>query len=84
MRRGIERDVLKGLHMSDLVHALGPGVLAGHDVAAEIDGDGVFAVHAAFLAEGFNRPLPLDRGVELIDPFAETKGVRILDQRLKY
>ena len=45
----IERDVLKRLDMSDLVRALRHGVLAGNDVAAEIDGDGIFSVHPALL-----------------------------------
>ena len=49
MRRGIERDILEGRNMTDLVHAVGSGVLAGHDVAAEIHCDGVFSVHPAFL-----------------------------------
>ncbi|MGO4917838.1 hypothetical protein [Pseudogemmobacter sp. W21_MBD1_M6] len=34
---------------------LGTSVLAGHDIPAQIDGDGVFAVHSTFLAEGFRR-----------------------------
>jgi len=49
MRRGIERDIFEGLNVTDLVHALGPGVLTGHHVATEIHCDGVFSVHAALL-----------------------------------
>ena len=83
MRRGIKRDGVKLGYMADLVHPFGPGVLTGHDIAAQIDGDGVFPVHAAFLAEGLNGALALDRGIELVDPLTEAKSVRILNQRLE-
>lgn len=52
--RGVERDGIKVGNMTDLVHPLRPGVLAGHDVPAQIDGDGVGAVHSAFLAKGLD------------------------------
>ncbi|CAM8655084.1 hypothetical protein MCEREM30_02726 [Paracoccaceae bacterium] len=83
MRRSVERDGVKVSYMTDLVRPLGPRVLTGHNVPAQIDGDGFGAVHPAFLTEGLDRPLALDRGVELVDALAEAEGVRILDQRLE-
>jgi hypothetical protein len=83
MGRGIECDVLKRLDMADLVHAFGPSVLTGHDVPAQIDGDRVFTVHAALLAERLTESPPLDRGIEIIDPLLEAKSVWILNQSLK-
>ena len=73
MRRGIERDATEVIDMTDLVHALSPGVLAGHDVPAQMDSDGVGAVHPAFLAKGLNGPPPLDRRIEFPDALAEAK-----------
>lgn len=49
MRRFIERDFLKIGDVTDLVHALRIYFLAGHDVPAQVEGDGVRAVHPAFL-----------------------------------
>ena len=69
--------------MPNLVHALRPGVLTGHNVPAQIDSDGVGAVHPAFLAEGVDRSLALNRRIESVDALSEAKGVRILDQRLE-
>jgi hypothetical protein len=64
MRRGIERDGTEVIDMTDLVHALCTSVLAGHDVPAQINSDGVWAVHSAFLTEGFDGPAALDRRIE--------------------
>ena len=50
MRRGVESNFLKGLSMTVLMHALGSCVLAGHDVAAGVNGDGVASVHTTILA----------------------------------
>ena len=80
---GIERDVLKRTHMADLVRPLGAGVLAGHDVPAEIHCDGVGAVHPAFLASGLDRPTALYRSIKLVDPLTQAKSVRDLHQRLE-
>ena len=73
MRRGIERDGVKVSEVADLVRPLSPGVLTGHDVPAQVDGDGVGTVHPAFLAEGFDGPLALDSSIELVDALAEAK-----------
>jgi hypothetical protein len=40
MRRGVERDGVKVGDVTDLVHALRTYVPAGHDVPAQVDGDG--------------------------------------------
>ncbi len=52
MRRCVERDRVKFVDMADLVLALRASVLTGHDIALEIDGDVLWPVYAAFLAEG--------------------------------
>ena len=83
MRRGVERDGVKLGDMANLVRALCTGVLTGHHVPAQVDGDGVGTVHPAFLAEGFDGPLALDRGIKLVDALAEAKSVRVLRQRLE-
>ena len=83
MRRGIERDGVKVSDVADLVRPLGAGVLAGHDVPAQINSDGVRAVHSAFLAKGLDRPPTLDRGIELVDALPKAEGIRVLDQRLE-
>jgi uncharacterized protein (DUF2342 family) len=46
--------------MADFVRALSAGVLTGHDIAAQVDGYGVRAVHPAFLADGLDMPPALD------------------------
>ena len=79
MRRGIERDGVKVSDMTDLVHALCTCVLASHDVPAQVDGDGVRAVHVAFLVKCFNRPAALNRGIQLVDALPEAKSVRFLN-----
>jgi hypothetical protein len=58
------------------VRPLSTGVLAGHDIAAQVDGYGVGAVHATFLAKGLDRPPALDGGVEFIDALAERLALR--------
>ena len=83
MRRGIERDGVKVCDVTNLVISLCPGVLAGHDVPAQVDGDGVGAVHPAFLAEGLDGPPTLDSRIELVDALAEAEGIRVFDQRLE-
>jgi len=83
MGGGVERNLVKRFYMANLVRALGAGVLAGHDIAAQIDGDGVFAVHTAFLAKGLDWAAALDGGVEFVKARAKTKGVWVLDERLK-
>ena len=60
MRRGIERDGVEISDMADLMGPLSASVLTGHNIAAQINGNSVLAVHAAFLAKGLNGPLPLD------------------------
>jgi hypothetical protein len=80
MRRGIEYDGVEVCDMADLVRTLGAGVLAGHDIAAQVDGDGVRAVHPAFLAKGLDGSPPLDRGIKFVDALSEAKGIGILDQ----
>ena len=81
------REALPGIRvvrdMADLVRPLGPCVLTGHDIAAQVDGYGVRAVHAALLAKGLDGPPALDRGVEFVDALAEAKGVGIFDQSLE-
>ncbi|MBQ0803624.1 MAG: hypothetical protein KBT65_01910 [Sulfitobacter sp.] len=37
MRRSVERDGIEVSDMADLMRALGTGILAGHDIAAQID-----------------------------------------------
>ena len=83
MRRGVERDIVERADMPDLMHNLRASVLTGHNVPAQVDRDGVGAVHAAFLAEGFDRPAALDSGIELVDALSEAKSIRILDPRLE-
>lgn len=73
MRRSIERDCVEVCHMSNLVHALRPGVLAGHDIPAQINCDGVWAVHPTFLAKCLDGPAALDSSIELVDALAEAK-----------
>ena len=84
MRRGIERNRVEVLDVTDLVLALCPGVLASHHIAAEIDGDCVLPVHAALLPEAINAAAPLDRLVELVDTVSEPKGVGVACQDLKH
>lgn len=74
MRRGVERDALKVGDVTNHVHALRTSVLTGHDIPAQVDGDGVRAIHPAFLAKGLGGPAALDRGVELIDALAEAEA----------
>lgn len=83
VRRSVEGDGIEVGDVADLVRAFCAGVLTGHDIAVQVDGDGVGAVHATFLAQGLNRPPALDRGVEFVDPLAEAKGVGIIDQCLE-
>ncbi len=74
MRRGVERDGVEVSDVTNLVHALGAGVLTGHDIAAQVDDEVVRAVHATFLAEGLDGPPALDRGIEFVDALAKAKG----------
>ena len=83
MRCSVERDGAKVSYMPNLVHALCPRVLTGHNVPAQVDGDGVGAVHPAFLAEGFDGPLALNRGIELVATLPEAEGIWFLDQCFK-
>ena len=80
VRRRVEGDGVEVRDMADLVRTFRTRVLTGHDIAAQIDGDGVGAVHAAFLAESLDGPAALDRGVEFVDAFAKAEGIGILDQ----
>ena len=66
MGGSVQRNFIKRFYMANFMRALGAGVLAGHDIAAQIDGDCVFAVHPAFLAKGFDWAASLDGGVELV------------------
>jgi hypothetical protein len=83
MRRSVERDSIEVSNMPNLVHPLRPGVLTGHDVAAQIDGNCILTVHAAFLAKSFDGTAALYGGIELVDALSEAKSVRILNQRLE-
>lgn len=83
MRRGVERDGIEVSDMADLMRALGTGVLAGHDIAAQIDGDGVFAIHPTFLTQRLDRPAAYNGFVKFVDALPEAKGVWILDQGLE-
>jgi hypothetical protein len=83
MGGSIQRNFIKRVYMANFMRALGAGILAGHDIAAQIDGDSIFAVHTAFLAKGFDWSASLDGGVEFVKARAKAKGVWILDQRLK-
>ena len=56
VRRSVEGDGIEVRDIADFVRPLGAGVLTGHDIAAQVDGDGVWAVHAAFLAQGLDQP----------------------------
>ena len=78
VRRGVEGDGdgVEVCDMADLVSPFCAGVLTSHDIAAQVDGDGVRAVHAAFLAKGLDGPPSLDRGVEFIDALAERLALR--------
>jgi hypothetical protein len=76
VRGGIQCDRVEVCDMADLVRALGSGVLTSHDFAAQVDGDGVRAVHAAFLAKGLDGPPALDGRVEFIDALAERLALR--------
>ena len=83
VRRSVEGDGLEVRDMADLVRPFCASVLTGHDIAAQVDGYGVRAVHAAFLTQGLDRPPALDRCIEFVDTLAEAKGIRILDQCLE-
>jgi hypothetical protein len=72
VRRSVEGYGIEVRDMADFVRALGAGVLTGHDIAAQVDGYGVGAVHATFLAQGLDRPLTLDGGVKFVDTLAKT------------
>ena len=74
MRRGVERDALKVGDVTNHVCTLSTSVLTGHDIPAQVDGDGVRPIHPAFLAKGLGGPAALDRGVELIDALAEAEA----------
>jgi hypothetical protein len=74
MRRDVEGYRVEVGDMANFVRPLGPCVLTGHDIAAQVDGYGVRAVHAALLAKGLDGPPALDRGVELVDALAEAEG----------
>ena len=76
MRRCIERDGVEVRDMADLVSPFCADVLTSHDIAAQVDGDGVRAVHAAFLAKGLDGPPALDGRVEFIDALAERLALR--------
>ena len=76
VRRSVEGDGIEVGDVADLVRPFGSGVLAGHDIAAQVDGDGVGAVHATFLAEGLDWPAALDGRVEFIDALAERLALR--------
>lgn len=52
MRRCTQRDGLEVLHMPNPVRPLGAGVLTGHDIAAQIESNSIFAIHPTVLAEG--------------------------------
>ena len=73
MGRGVERDGVEVGHMANLVHSLCSGVLAGHDVPAQVDCDSVRAVHPAFLAKCLDGPAALDSSIELVDALAEAE-----------
>jgi len=49
-------------------------VLTGHDIAAQIDGDGILSVHPAFLAKGFDWAASLEGGVEFVKERTKTKA----------
>jgi hypothetical protein len=83
MRRSIKGDRIEVGGMADFVGPFGTGVLAGHDIAAQVDCNGVRAIHPTFLAEGFDGPPALNRSVEFIDALAEAKGIGILDKGLE-
>lgn len=73
----------RSLRRGDLVGPFGAGVLASHDIVAQIDRNRVLPVHPAFLTKGLDRPTALDRGIEFVDPLAEPEGVRVLNQGLE-
>jgi len=52
MRRGVECNVIKFCDLTNLLHALRTGILAGHDVPALIESNSIFAIHPTVLAEG--------------------------------
>ena len=79
----IQRNFIKRFYMANFMRSLGAGVLTGHDITAQIDGDGILAVHPAFLAKGLDWAAALDGGVEFVKARAKTKGVWVLDERLK-
>ena len=60
VRRGIKGDGIEIRYMADLVRALGSGVLAGRGIAAQVDRDGVGALHGELLVAGLDgKPLDL-------------------------
>jgi hypothetical protein len=77
MRRGVEGDGIKLRHMANFVRAFRASVLTSHDIAAQVDGNSILTVHPALQAQCLDRPPALDRGIEFVDPLAETKGVHI-------
>ena len=77
MCRCVQRDRIKVINMADLVLALRPCVLAGHDVAAQIDSDRIFPVHATLLSKRFNGPPGPERGKEVSEPLVEPEASRV-------
>ncbi len=78
MRRRIKRNFLEGLDMAYFVHALGAGILAGHDIAHEINSYIVSAVHPAFLPQRRDRSAVYKAADEPIQAFSKAKGIRIV------
>lgn len=83
MRCSIERDVVNVGDVHDPVRALSPGVVTGHDIAAQVDRDVLGPVHAAFLAEGQDRAACLQGGEEISDPLVEVEGLGIGNEFFK-
>ena len=52
MRRGVECNVIKFCDLTNLLHALRTGILAGHDAPAQIESNSIFAIYPTVLAEG--------------------------------
>ena len=60
VRRSVEGDGVKVCNMAYFVRPLGAGVLAGRGIAAQVDRDGVGALHGELLVAGLDgKPLDL-------------------------
>ena len=84
MCRGVERDGVKVGNMPDLVLALRASVLTGHHVPAQVDGNGMGAVHSAFLGFEANTLQPGCLDLQAFTQHGWKTSARVEDVRVQY